>query len=312
MTYRVLISAPYFLPDVDRFRDFFKRHDIDPVIADVEERLEENELLALVGDIEGVVCGDDRFTSRVIDAAPKLKVISKWGTGIDSIDAAACATKGIRICRTPDAFTHPVADTVLGYILSFARNLPFMDRAMKDGIWDKIHGRAMNESTVGVIGVGAIGAAVLRRAKPFEATLLGADIREIDPAVMKETGVEMTTFEDLLARSDFVSLNCDLNETSHHLMDSRAFGLMRHHAIVVNAARGPVINEPALVAALQSGQIGGAALDVFEDEPLPTESPLRAMGNVLIAPHNSNSSRKAWERVHVSTLEQLVAGLTET
>jgi len=312
MTYRVLISAPYLLPDVDRFQDFFKRHDIEAVIADVEERLEESELLELVGNIDGVICGDDRFTSRVIDAAPKLKVISKWGTGIDSIDAEACAAKGIRICRTPDAFTHPVADTVLGYILSFARNLPFMDRAMKDGIWDKIHGRAMNESTVGVIGVGAIGAAVLRRAKPFGTTLLGADIREIDPAVMSETGVEMTTFEDLLARSDFVSLNCDLNETSHHLMDTRAFGLMQDHAIVVNAARGPLIDEPALVAALQSRQIGGAALDVFEDEPLPADSPLRSMGNVLIAPHNSNSSRTAWERVHVSTLEQLVAGLTET
>jgi len=103
MTYRVLISAPYLLPDVDRFQDFFKRHDIEAVIADVEERLEESELLELVGNIDGVICGDDRFTSRVIDAAPKLKVISKWGTGIDSIDAEACAAKGIRICRTPDA-----------------------------------------------------------------------------------------------------------------------------------------------------------------------------------------------------------------
>lgn len=309
MTYRVLISAPYFLPEVDRFREFFEKHDIEPVVADVEERLEEEHLLAVMGDIDGVLCGDDRFTARVMDAAPRLKVISKWGTGVDSIDAAAAAERNIRICRTPDAFTHPVADTVLGYILCFARNLPFMDKAMKGGEWRKIPGRAMNESTIGVIGVGAIGKAVLRRAKPFGATLLGTDIAAVDESFISETGVEMTSLDDLLARSDYVSVNCDLNDTSYHLINARTLGLMQPHAIVVNAARGPIVEEPALVDALQSGRIAGAAMDVFEDEPLPAGSPLRGMTNVLIAPHNSNSSPTAWERVHVSTLDQLVEGL---
>jgi D-3-phosphoglycerate dehydrogenase len=309
MTYRVLISAPYFLPEVDRFREFFEKHDIEPVVADVEERLEEEHLLAVMGDIDGVLCGDDRFTARVMDAAPRLKVISKWGTGVDSIDAAAAAERNIRICRTPDAFTHPVADTVLGYILCFARNLPFMDKAMKGGEWRKIPGRAMNESTIGVIGVGAIGKAVLRRAKPFGATLLGTDIAAVDESFVSETGVEMTSLDDLLARSDYVSVNCDLNDTSYHLINARTLGLMQPHAIVVNAARGPIVEEPALVDALQSGRIAGAAMDVFEDEPLPAGSPLRGMTNVLIAPHNSNSSPTAWERVHVSTLDQLVEGL---
>ena len=311
MTYRVLISAPYFLPEVDRFRDFFDENGIEPVVADVVERLEEDELLALIGDIDGVVCGDDRFTARVMDAAPRLRVISKWGTGIDSIDSAAAAARGIRVCRTPDAFTHPVADTVLGYMLCFARNLPFMDAAMKDGTWEKIPGRAMNESTVGVIGVGAIGRAVLRRAAAFGATLLGTDIADVEADFIAETGVEITSLDDLLARSDFVSVNCDLNDSSYHLMDARAFAQMKRDAIVINAARGPVVEEPALVAALQSGAIAGAALDVFEDEPLPADSPLRGMDNVLIAPHNSNSSPKAWERVHRSTLDQLVAVLKE-
>tara|TARA_R110000868_G_scaffold7354_4_gene40001 strand:- start:17168 stop:18109 length:942 start_codon:yes stop_codon:yes gene_type:complete len=311
MSYRVLVSAPYFLPEVGRFRDYFSKHDLEAVIADVEERLEEDELLGLVGDIDAVVCGDDRFTARVMDAAPRLKVISKWGTGIDSIDSAAAAARGIRVCRTPNAFTHPVADTVLGYILCFARNLPFMDDAMKRGEWKKIPGRAMNESTVGVIGVGAIGTAVLRRAAPFGATLLGTDIRKIDPDVITETGVRMTSLEDLLAESDYISVNCDLTDLSHHLLNDTTFALMQSHAVVVNAARGPVIEEPALVRALESGGLGGAALDVFEDEPLPATSPLRQMANVLIAPHNSNSSPTAWERVHLSTLDQMVAALTE-
>jgi D-3-phosphoglycerate dehydrogenase / 2-oxoglutarate reductase len=311
MPYRVLVSAPYFLPEIERFRDYFAQNNLEPVIAPVEERLEEDQLLSLVGDIDAVLCGDDRFTARVMDAAPRLKVIAKWGTGIDSIDSAAAAERGIRVCRTPNAFTHPVADTVLGYILCFARNLPFMDRAMKRGEWKKIPGRAMNESTIGVIGVGAIGTAVLQRAAPFGATLLGYDIREIDNQVVSSTGVRMIGLEDLLAQSDYVSINCDLTETSFHLMNDDTFALMQPHAVVINAARGPVIDEKALVKALEAGRIGGAAMDVFEDEPLPATSPLRQMENVMIAPHNSNSSATAWERVHYSTLDQLVGVLRE-
>ena len=312
MTYRVLFSAPYFLPEIYRFQTFFDDNDIEPIIATVEERLEEAELIELVADIDGVVCGDDRFTAKVMDAAPRLKVISKWGTGIDSIDSAAATARNIAVCRTPGAFTEPVADTVLGYILCFARNLPFMDAAMKNGTWKKIPGRAMNESTIGVIGVGAIGRAVLRRAAPFGATLLGTDIAEIDPEISADLGVEVTSFEDLLARSDFVSINCDLNESSHYLMNDAAFGLMQPHAVIVNAARGPVIQEHSLVRALETGSIAGAALDVFEDEPLPGDSPLRGMQNVLIAPHNSNSSPSAWEKVHFNTLNQMVSVLKES
>ena len=309
MTFRVLISAPYFLPEIDRFKTFFDENNIEPVIAPVEERLEEAELLELISDIDGIVCGDDRLTARVFDAAPRLKVVSKWGTGIDSIDSAAAAARNIAVCRTPDAFTEPVADTVLGYILCFARNLPFMDTAMKQGTWKKIPGRAMNESTVGVVGVGAIGCAILRRAAPFGPRLLGYDPADIDPKMIAEVGVEMTSLEDLLARSDFVSINCDLNGSSFHLMNAETFALMQSHAIIVNAARGPVIDEKDLISALQSGAIAGAAMDVFEDEPLPVDSPLRAMDNVLIAPHNSNSSRMAWERVHLNTLNQLASEL---
>ena len=312
MPYRVLVSAPYFLPEIERFREYFAKYDLEPVIAPVEERLEEDQLLSLVEDVDAVLCGDDRFTARVMDAAPRLKVIAKWGTGIDSIDSAAAETREIRVCRTPNAFTPPVADTVIGYILCFARNLPFMDRAMKKGEWKKIPGRAMNESVVGVVGVGAIGTAVLERAAPFGAGLLGYDIREIDPTIISATGVEMTSLEDLLKRSDYVSINCDLTDQSFHMMNDKTFALMQNHAVVINAARGPVIDEQALVRALENGDIGGAAMDVFEDEPLPADSPLRSMDNVMIAPHNSNSSATAWERVHISTLDQLVAALCKS
>lgn len=312
MPYKVLVTAPYMLPVLDRFGDFFADNDIAVVAADVEERLEEEALLPLVGDIDGMVCGDDRITARVMGAAPNLKVIAKWGTGIDSIDSEAAAARGIRVCRTLDAFTEPVTDSVMGYVLCFARRLPWMDRQMKEGIWDKIPGRALNESTIGVVGVGATGSGVLRRARAFGAQLLGNDIRDIHPGHIRALDVEMVSLPELLERSNFVSLHCDLNPTSHHLMSEREFKMMNSSAVLLNLARGPVVDEKALIAALEAGEIAGAALDVFETEPLPADNPLRAMDNVMIAPHNSNSSPKAWERVHVSTLTQLLAGLQGT
>lgn len=307
--WKVLITAPYMLPVVDRFADFFAENGIEATKADVEERMEEADLLPVIGEYDGIVCGDDRITPKVLDAAPKLKVISKWGTGIDSIDSDAAAKRGIRVCRTVDAFTNPVADSVMGYILSFARRLPWMDARMKGRLWGKIEGRALNECTIGVIGVGATGSATLRRATPFGATLLGTDTREIHPGHLASLNVKMVDLDTLLGNSDFVCVHCELNDSSYHLLSTDQFSRMRNTAVLINLARGPIVDEPALVAALKAGEIAGAALDVFEDEPLPPSSALLEMDNVMLAPHNSNSSPKAWERVHWSTLHQLVDGL---
>lgn len=297
-------------PVLDRFRPVLERHGLELIVPNVRERLEEEDLLRYAGQFDGAICGDDRYTRRVLQAcAPRLKVISKWGTGIDSIDSAAAAELGIRVYRTPNAFTLPVADTVLGYILAFARRQPWMDREMKAGRWEKLPSRALHECTLGIIGVGNIGKAVARRARAFGMTVLGNDIVEIDHVFLAETGVQMTSLEDLLARSDFVSLNCDLNPTSYHLINARTLALMKPSAVLINTARGPVVDEAALIAALQSGQIAGAALDVFEVEPLPLDSPLLKMENVLLAPHNANSSPSAWERVHWNTIKNLLEGL---
>lgn len=306
----ILFSAPYMLPFVERFRPVFDHYGIKLLLPDVQERLEEAELLRYAGQFDGAICGDDRFTARVLEAcAPRLKVISKWGTGIDSIDATACARLGIRIGRTPNAFTLPVADTVMGYILAFARRQPWMDRAMKNGIWDKIPGKALHELTLGIIGVGAIGKALARRARAFGMTVWGNDIVEIDHVFLAETGVQMTSLELLLSHADFISLNCDLNPTSRHLINAQTLSLVKRGAILINTARGPIVDETALIAALQAGQLGGAALDVFEVEPLPHNSPLLQMDNVLLAPHNANSSPAAWERVHWNTIKNLLEGL---
>jgi D-3-phosphoglycerate dehydrogenase len=162
---------------------------------------------------------------------------------------------------------------------------------------------------LGVVGVGNIGKAVIRRARAFGMHVLGNDIVEIAPDFIAEYQVEMTSLEDLLQRADFVSLNCDLNPTSYHLINQHTLSLMKPNAVLINAARGPIVDEAALIHALQSRQIGGAALDVFEVEPLPPDSPLLKMDNVMLAPHNANSSPSAWERVHRNTIRNLLMGL---
>jgi phosphoglycerate dehydrogenase-like enzyme len=298
------------IPFVDRFKPVFDRYHIDLIIPDVRERMEEADLLRHAGQFDGAVCGDDRYTERVIQACmPRLKVISKWGTGIDSIDAEACSRYGVRLGRTLNAFTVPVADTVLGYMLAFARRQPWMDREMKSGKWEKIPGKALSENTLGVIGIGNIGRSVTRRARAFGMKVYGTDIIDIDHVFITETGIEMTDLRSLLARSDFISVNCDLNPTSHHLINAETLACVRSNAVLINTARGPIVHEAALVEALQAGRLAGAALDVFEYEPLPPESPLLKMDNVMLAPHNSNSSPAAWERVHWNTIRNLIEGL---
>lgn len=306
----VLMTAPYMIPFLDRFRPVLAEYGIELIVPDVRERMEEADLLKYAGQFDGTICGDDRYTARVIEAClPRLKVISKWGTGIDSIDAEACSRFNVKIGRTLNAFTTPVADTVISYMLAFARRTPWMDAAMKRGEWEKIPGKALSECVLGVIGVGTIGKAVTRRARAFGMKIYGTDIVEIDHVFVTETGIEMTDLEHLLSNSDFISINCDLNPTSHHLINADTLAKMKSTAVLINTARGPIVEEKALVTALSSGQIGGAALDVFEHEPLPLDSPLLKMDNVMLAPHNSNSSPAAWERVHWNTIKNLLDGL---
>jgi len=306
----VLLTAPYMLPYKTRFYPVFDHYGLELIAPDVAERMEEEDILKYAGGFDGAICGDDRYTDRVLSScSPRLKVISKWGTGVDSIDQVSAENLGIQVYRTADAFTQPVSDTVMGYILTFARKFHWMDREMKSGIWEKIPGRSLSECTLGVIGVGNIGQAVLRKASAFGMKLLGNDIQPIDTNFVLETGMEMTNLVDLLGRSDFISINADLNPTSFHLINEATLKEFKSSAILINTARGQIVDENALIEALQNGKLAGAALDVFEKEPLPLDSPLLKMDQVMLAPHNSNSSPSAWERVHWNTILSLLQGL---
>lgn len=306
----VLLTAPYMIPFRARFQPVYDHFGLDLIVPDVRERMEEEDLLRYAGQVDGTVCGDDRYTPRVLEKfAPRLKVISKWGTGIDSIDRVYALSLGIQVRNTPNAFTLPVADSVLGYMLAFARRQPWMDTAMKAGEWQKIPGCSLSERTLGVIGIGNIGKAVIRRARAFGMKILGNDIAPVAPDFIVENGVEMVSLPELMARADFISVNCDLNPTSVKIINAQSLQWVKPTAVLINTARGPLVDEPALIEALEQGRLGGAALDVFAHEPLPVDSPLCRMSQVLLAPHNANTSPSAWERVHWNTLRNLVDGL---
>lgn len=311
MTRKVLISAPYMLPLREEFRLRLESEAVEITTMAARERLGEAELLSVIEEFDGVICGDDPFTRRVLLRASRLKVISKWGTGIDSIDLDAASELGIRVFNTPGAFTDAVADTALGYMLCFARNLLRMNAEIRRGLWIKPDSISLAECTLGIVGVGNIGRAVARRARAFGMKIFGSDTAEISDSSLTETGIEMLPLAELLENSDFVSLHCDLNPTSYHLIGRDQLNAMKSSAYLVNTARGSVIDEAALIDAFENRRIAGAALDVFEIEPLPLDNRLKVFENCLLAPHNSNSSFSARERVHESTIANLLRGLRD-
>ena len=306
---KVLVSAPYMQLEIDRFRDFFRDNSIDIGLPQVRERMNEEDLLKIIGQYEGVVAGDDEFTQKVLDEAKKLRVISKWGTGIDSIDRRYAEQLGIRVCNTPDAFSEPVSDHVLGYMLNHARNVGESDREIRDGIWEKPKLYTLEELTLGIIGLGNCGRAVAKKASAFGMRILGNDVINIPDNVLQQYRIQLATKDEIYRECDYITLHTDLNDTSRGMITEKELRKMKTSAYLINTSRGPVIKEDDLIRALEGKWIGGAALDVFEKEPLPDNSKLRSLTNCILSPHNSNSSYKYWDKVHENTLRNLLDGL---
>lgn len=311
MQHTVLLTAPYMMSSVERFRKVIEGYyGIKMIVPKVQQKLNEEEILSYAGQFDGTICGDDVYSERVIQGClPRLKVISKWGTGIDAIDKPAAIRLGVVVGNTLNAFTIPVSETAIGYMLSFVRGLQSMNISMHEGIWNKPPITTLSECTVGIVGVGNIGQAIVRRIHPFGCKILVNDIAPIKPDFLIEHRIEAVDLKTLLEQSDIVTMHTDLNPTSRHLINAETLSYMKPTALLINTSRGPVVDETALAEALQAKQIGGAALDVFEVEPLPADSPLRSMDNVMLAPHNSNFSPMACERIHWNTIKNCLEPL---
>jgi D-3-phosphoglycerate dehydrogenase / 2-oxoglutarate reductase len=301
---RVLISNLMMLKERPRFDAEVRALGAEPVWADVNQFLDEAQCLAYAGQIDGWLAGDDRITERVLQAfGPRLHGIAKWGTGIDSIDLAAAKVLKIPVLNTPGAFSDAVAEVALGYMLMLSRHLRVVDKAVRAGQWPKPAGLGLANRTLGILGYGAIGRGVGSRALACKMKVIAHD-----PPLEKLGSLEnvkLVNLENLFREADVICLCCNLTRENTHVVNAKSLALMKPNSLVINVARGPLIDEAALIAALEKGQIAGAGLDVFENEPLGTSSALVAMDNVILGSHNANNLVSAVEHVHANTMANL-------
>lgn len=255
----------------------------------------------------------DPVDAEVIAAGKHLRVISQYAVGVDNIDVQAATARGIPVGHTPGVLTEATADLTFALLLSAARRIAEGVDMVRSGRWHTweplcLLGSDVWGATLGIIGLGRIGAAVARRARGFAMHILYYDTTR-KPELERELGVEYAPFQELLARSDFVSLHCPLMPETHHLIDEQALRRMKPTAILINAARGPVVDTEALTRALQEGWIAAAALDVTDPEPIPSDHPLVSLPNCTIVPHLGSATVTTRERMAVIAAENLLAGL---
>jgi len=275
------------------------------------QRYGEDEMIALVQDVDAVIAGSDQFTARVIAAAPRLKIIARVGVGYDTIDLAAATARGIAVTITPGANDRAVADYTFGLIIAVARFIPASDRFVRAGEWRRLAGADVAGATLGIIGLGRIGKNVARRAQGFEMRVLAYDTVQ-DPEFARQYGVRYVPLETLLAESDFVTIHTPLTPETRHLLNAERLRLMKPTAYLINTARGEIVDEAALAQALREGWIAGAALDVFAQEP-PWDSPLMALrdrDNVVFSPHIAGSSRGANAAMYRLAVEEVARVLS--
>ena len=273
------------------------------------------ELIEHVKDKDGLLCLlTDKIDAEVMDAAPNLKVISTYSVGFDHIDVEEATKRGIYVTHTPGVLTDAVAEFTVALLLAVTRKVLDADRIIREGKWDKpwnpffLTGPELKGKTLGIVGLGRIGYAVAKKVQGFEMKILYYDIRRNEKAE-KELGVQFVDLETLLKESDFVSLHVPLTKDTYHLIGEKELKLMKPTAYLINTARGAVVDTEALVEALKEGWIAGAALDVFEQEPLPPGHPLTKLDNVVLAPHIASATIEARQRMAELAAKNLVAVL---
>ena len=283
MSSKVVVTS--LLGDAGPHFDLLRNAGFEAVVVDRRLNLsvEDNLILALRG-ADACIAGSEPFTARVIASCPKLRVIARTGVGFDAVNLPACDQARIVVATTPGVNHHAVAEHTIAMLMTLARNLPQRDREVRQGIWEKIPLPRVMGRTLGLVGLGRIGRAVATRARG-----LGLNVLAFDPFPNREFAeqwqIELTPLDELLSRSDFVSLHMPIDQSSRHLINADSLGRMKRGSILINTARGPLIDEVALCDALKSGHLRAAGLDVFEKEPLPLDSPLLKLDNVLTCGH---------------------------
>ena len=303
----VLVTCPPMLGMIDVFRPLFEKQGVGLTTPEVVQTLSEEVLVELVPAHDGWIIGDDPATRRVFAAgsAGRLKAAIKWGIGVDNVDFAACADFGIHIANTPNMFGNEVADIAMGYVTALARHTFEIDRGVRAGGWPKPRGVSLAGRTVALVGYGDIGKATAARLRTAKMRVIAYDPAAVDDPAQPE--VIRGTWPERLEEADFLVLTCSLTPSSRHMVNADVLPRCKDGLRLVNVGRGPVVDELALVDALNSGKVHAAALDVFEVEPLPGDSPLRAHTRCIFGSHNASNTVDAVQQ----TSERAVVRLFE-
>ncbi|MEM9069942.1 MAG: phosphoglycerate dehydrogenase [Myxococcota bacterium] len=304
-TVRVLVSDKLSEAGLQVLRD------ASDVEVEVKVGLNEDQLCEIIGNFEGLVIrSGTKVTPKVLEAATSLKVVGRAGIGVDNVDLQAASKKGVVVMNTPLGNAVTTAEHALSLLSALCRNIPQANASLKAGKWEKssFKGREKWNKTLGIVGLGNIGKIVASRAQGLKMKVIAAD-PVLTAEEAEQLGVEQVSFEELLKRADFVSIHAPLVPSTKHIFNAEAFSKMKKTALLINAARGGIVDENALAEALKSGAIAGAAIDVFEQEPPSADHPLLSIDSCIVTPHLGASTHEAQERVGVQIAHQVVAYL---
>ena len=295
---KIAITTSSFARYSDEPLKLLEQAGVEYVMNDKGRALTEEEAIQMLEGCHGVAAGTEPLTKKVMDALPDLKVISRCGTGMDNVDRAYAAEKGIAVRNTPDGPTLAVAELTLGLILTLLRQVPHQDRELRSGVWKKRMGNLLHGKNVGIVGFGKIGRTVAHLLEPF-----GVNIGYHDPFA-DVPGYTRLELDDLMGWADIITLHCPKTENGAPLLDLGRLSLMRPGSFILNIARGGLIDEKALLGLLTAGHLAGAALDCFTKEPY--DGPLKEMDNVILTPHIGSYAKEARIIMETDTIKNLL------
>ena len=305
---RVLITTRTFQRMKGAHWDTLHEAGLEAVTSGLDQALNEPQLIERLPGIAALICGMDEVTQRAMETTDQLRVISMNGVGLDRIDVEAATRRGVVVTRTPGTNADSVADLSLALMLAQARRIPQHDRTLRQGDWSRKRGRELRGQRLGLVGLGAIGKKVALRALAFGMTVQAYD-PYLDAAFCREHGIDAADWETVLRSSDVLSLHLPVTTETADLIDREALAAMKPGAVLINTARGELVDEAALVEALESGHLGGAGLDAFSPEP-PAPGPLWEMEQVVLTPHLGGNTREAALRTALQSARNAVAILT--
>jgi len=301
---KILCTCPPMIAAIDRYLDEFKKRDSDVFCPEFQQEMPEDELIKLIPKYDGWIIGDCPASDQVLSTgkAGSLKAAVRWGIGTNNVDFIAAKRLGYTIHNTPGVFNEEVSDVALGYAIGLVRDLFTIDRGVKNGQWPKPAGRSFSKLHVGVVGYGNIGKATCRK---FSG--LGCKVSFSDPffSGKAEVGHHQTDWPEIMTDIDILVITCALTDSNYHMLSTAELKLAKQGLQIVNVARGPLIDESALIHSLETGKVVKAALDVFEDEPLAMDNPLRKYEEVIFGSHNGSNTIDAVDRTSMQAIELL-------